>query len=115
MRHKHGQKADLRVRVSSARAKDRVTVPVVGEVDFATLPRLRAELDTAVTSGAPYIEVDFRRVEFCDCSGLTALLDARARALRAGSYFCVRGPVAPVVARLFQLTKTGPSLLKHSA
>ncbi|MEU6304401.1 STAS domain-containing protein [Streptomyces chartreusis] len=115
MGHKRVQKTDLRLRVSSVRAKDRVTVPVVGEVDSATLPRLRAELDTAVASGAPSIEVDFRRVEFCDCSGLTALLDARARALRAGSYFCVRGPVAPVVARLFQLTKTGPSLLKRAA
>ncbi|GAA3049094.1 hypothetical protein GCM10010448_35130 [Streptomyces glomeratus] len=90
-------------------------MPVVGEVDFETLPRLRAELDTAVSSGARYIEVDFGRVEFCDCSGLSVLLDVRARAWRAGSCFCVSGPVAPVVARLFQLTEAGPLLLKRAA
>ncbi|WP_434598006.1 STAS domain-containing protein [Streptomyces sp. A5-4] len=104
-------KPDERLRMSSVWAGGRVVVPVVGEVDHLTSARLGSELDTAVTSGAQCIEVDFRRVKFCDCSGVNALLGARRTALEAGACLHLSGPLEPVVARLLQVMEAESSLL----
>ncbi|WP_327321889.1 STAS domain-containing protein [Streptomyces sp. NBC_01210] len=101
--------------VSSTTADGLTTVPVAGEVDHTTSAQLEGELALAVTSGAQCIEVDFRRVSFCDCSGLNALLSARAHAQEAGVCFGVSGPVAPVVARLLQMAEVEPLLLTRRA
>ncbi|MEU9014704.1 STAS domain-containing protein [Streptomyces sp. NPDC048479] len=85
-------------------AKGRTTVPVAGEVDYLTSPRLGDELEGAVASGVERVDVDLREVSFCDCSGLSVLLDACEQARAAGVSFGVSGPVAPVVERLFQAT-----------
>ncbi|MGW1617211.1 STAS domain-containing protein [Streptomyces sp. NPDC002285] len=99
------------LRVSGAAVGDLVTVSAAGEVDFDTSVRLADALEDAVTSGAQVIEVDLRGVEFCDCSGLHVLLRARERALEAGAGFSVNEPVAPLVARLFEVTETEALLL----
>jgi anti-anti-sigma factor len=65
----------------------------MGEVDHQTAARLSDELQTAVIGGARCVEADLRRVVFCDCSGLNALLAARSRCRDAGVCFFVSGPV----------------------
>ncbi|MFD9523582.1 hypothetical protein [Streptomyces sp. NPDC059979] len=45
---------------------------------------------------------------FCDCSGLTALLQARAAARHTGAAFALVHVDAPIVVRLFDLTDAGP-------
>ncbi|MGW7674321.1 STAS domain-containing protein [Streptomyces sp. NPDC054775] len=93
-----------RLRVSSTTKGGRVIVPIAGEVDYGTSPKLSDELMFAVSSGARCVQVDLSQVSFCDCSGLNALLSAHERAQEAGVCFGVSGPVAPIVERLFALT-----------
>ncbi|MGW7256552.1 STAS domain-containing protein [Streptomyces sp. NPDC054834] len=89
-------------------------VAVAGEVDHLTAAGLDDALHAAVMSGAACIEVDFSRVTFCDCAGLTVLLAARRHCQQAGLRFAVSGPLSPVVKRLVQVTGTGPVLLRES-
>ncbi|WP_326595775.1 STAS domain-containing protein [Streptomyces sp. NBC_01803] len=81
----------------------RVTVGAVGEIDFATLPRLRLALAAALDTGPRSVEVDLSGVSFCDCAGVNVLLWARQRARAEGTPFRVTGTGAPVVARIFHL------------
>jgi anti-sigma B factor antagonist len=62
-------------------------VVVLGELDMATAPMLRAELRRLVTSGAMAIAVDLDGVGFCDSIGLGVLVGARRRAMEAGGRF----------------------------
>ncbi|WP_432081561.1 STAS domain-containing protein [Streptomyces sp. WAC 04229] len=94
---------------------NRVTVSVVGELDYSTSTQLREALTAALTIGVGGVAVDFHRVEFCDCSGLAVLLGARRRAHMMGISFRVTGPLTPVVARLLQVTETESSLLVPTA
>jgi anti-sigma B factor antagonist len=53
-----------------------VVVNVVGEVDAATVPALRAGLADAATLRRPRYLVDLRRVTYLDSLGITALAQA---------------------------------------
>ncbi|MFF0095271.1 STAS domain-containing protein [Streptomyces canus] len=99
----------------STTADSRVVVVVAGELDHQSAARLGEELETAVSSGARCVETDLRRVDFCDCAGLNALLAARSHSRDAGVRFVVSGPVKPAVARMFQLTGTDSVLLECEA
>ncbi|PWI11707.1 hypothetical protein DIZ27_02965 [Streptomyces sp. NWU339] len=76
---------------------------------------LNNELKAAALSGARRVEVDFSRVDFCDCAGLNALLAARIHCQELGVGFSVPGPVTPAFARLVQLAGVGPLLLMPQA
>ncbi|MFF5447266.1 STAS domain-containing protein [Streptomyces sp. NPDC012888] len=58
---------------------------VVGELDYATAHELRAVVPTVGLRPGQCLTVDLARLEFCDSSGITALLAARhhARAAQA--------------------------------
>ena len=68
-------------------------VGVVGDLDLATLPRLRAATD-ALTG--PAVGVDLTAAAYLDTVALGVLLGARVRALRVGSRFAVVCPPGPV-------------------
>jgi anti-sigma B factor antagonist len=55
-------------------------VHVVGEVDIATAPRLRADIDAAFASGARELRIDLSATTFIDSSALHVLVDAARRA-----------------------------------
>ncbi|GAA1078346.1 STAS domain-containing protein [Kitasatospora arboriphila] len=83
-----------------------------GEVDLYSVPALAEALEDAVDlcpPGAP-VTVDMAQVEFCDSSGLNALLKARARADRRSVAVQVARP-SPQVARLLTVTATAELLL----
>ncbi|MBE1501786.1 anti-anti-sigma factor [Amycolatopsis lexingtonensis] len=64
------------------------TGPVVtigGELDVATSPRLRAEIDAAPLERGQLLVVDLAEVTFCDSSGISALIAARNVAEAAGA------------------------------
>ncbi|MFB7982910.1 STAS domain-containing protein [Streptomyces vinaceus] len=82
-------------------------VCVVGEIDLDTSPVLHLTLLKALASNPRHLEVDFTHVTFCDCSGLSTLLLARAAAQTANSSFTLAHADAPKVIRLFDLTGTG--------
>ena len=77
-------------------------VHVAGELDIATAPHLdrvlrEAELRTRL------VVLDLRDVQFMDCSGVHAIVNASVRAREVGRrLLLVRGP--PVVDRVFALT-----------
>ncbi|MEU0120081.1 STAS domain-containing protein [Streptomyces albidoflavus] len=89
----------------------RAMVRAQGEMDLVTCQRLRDAVNDLLTEGAHRIEVDFARVGFCDCSGLSVLMHARLAACEAGVRFGVSNVEAPAVQRLFAPTGTGDRLL----
>jgi anti-sigma B factor antagonist len=83
-----------------------VTVTVAGEIDFATVSRLRTLLFALAAVGYPLV-VDLDLVSFIDAAGLGALASAARRAAVHGTSLrvvCARRRTR----RLFRLT--GPDL-----
>jgi anti-sigma B factor antagonist len=61
-------------------AGDRTVLAVSGEVDIASSPALRSELEAALDAGAPELWVDLGATTFMDSSGLQVLLQTHQRA-----------------------------------
>ncbi len=79
-----------------------VLVTVAGEIDIATVARLRERLWALAASGRPLV-ADLEQVSFIDASGLGALAVAARLAAEHGASLhvvCAR----PQVRRLFRLT-----------
>ena len=62
---------------------------VAGELDIATAPALCARLDATRTVRQPRLVVDLSAVEFCDSTGLRALLGAASEVHRHGGRFAL--------------------------
>ena len=85
------------------------TVVVAGELDLATIPRLRAELESSELAAVDAVVVDLSGVTFMDSSGLALLLDfERALRERQGrlAIACPEGPAR----LLFDVTGVGETL-----
>lgn len=79
-----------------------VVVTVAGEVDIATVARLRARLSAAAAPGIPLV-ADLDQVSFIDATGLGALAAAaREAAARGVSMYVVCGRAQ--TRRLFRVT-----------
>src|SRR2546430_96560 len=77
-------------------------VTVAGEIDIATVTRLREQLFELAASGRPLV-ADLDQVSFIDSAGLSALVGAANRAAAHGGSLhvvCVR----PEIRQLFRLT-----------
>ncbi|MER6521924.1 STAS domain-containing protein [Streptomyces sp. NPDC060334] len=85
-------------------------IPLAGELDLETAPAVRGAVRACLDSNPALLRVDISGVSFCDCSGLGALLWARAEAARAGVGFHLSGPFQPIVARVLQATGTAAHL-----
>ncbi|MDQ0904528.1 anti-anti-sigma factor [Streptomyces canus] len=101
-----------RLRVSSAVGPGSVLVVASGEVDFETSTWLGDALEDAVTSGSHRIEVDLSKVAFCDCSGLSALLQAHEHARQRNAVLVVHDSLSPLVRRLFEVMEVSPLLMR---
>ena len=96
-------------RVEMAQERDGVRVIPVGEVDPATIGRLRARLDEAIAAGARRVVLDLRKTTFLDSTGLHVAIDAADRAVMGGPDFAIiAGP--PVVHRTFELAELSDRL-----
>jgi anti-anti-sigma factor len=83
--------------VSAVPDRDRVRVVAVGELDLATSPLLRSQLDELVEVGWREIIVDLREVTFAETSTLHVLCASHRRMLDLGGMLTlvvVAGPVA---------------------
>lgn len=76
--------------VDTHSADDRVSVIVLGEIDIATAPLLRAVLDGVCRSWPLSVEIDLSGGTFADSSGLAALIAARHRLAARGVPLSVR-------------------------
>lgn len=70
---------------------ERVMLVVRGEVDMATAPILRSNLDKAVSESAPSVVVDLAEVTFLDSVGLGVLATAHETLREAGRQLILRG------------------------
>lgn len=58
---------------------------VAGDLDFDRAPALRVRIDQLSLESGQCLVVDLSGLDFCDSSGITALLAARQHALAAGA------------------------------
>jgi anti-anti-sigma factor len=86
---------------------DRMVVAVRGELCLEVGHELRERLFQALEHSASGLDLDLSGVDFCDCSGLNALLRVRRQALADGKTITVRA-AGRVVERLLELTGTQP-------
>src|SRR3954470_16376468 len=59
-------------------------VAMLGELDLATAPRLAVRIDIARGDGARRLLVDLTAAEFCDSTGLRALIGCRQETVASG-------------------------------
>jgi anti-sigma B factor antagonist len=84
-------------------------VSVTGELDLASSPALREELERASATGAELVILDLRGLTFMDSTGLSVVVKAHQRAVESGHRFAVvRG--GKQVQRLLMLTGVGERL-----
>ncbi|MES5821307.1 anti-sigma factor antagonist [Streptomyces sp. RG80] len=84
---------------------DRTVVTVSGDLDLAADQRLQRALRSALTDSGKGVDLDLSGVEFCDCSGLNALLAIRQQALDQSKTATIRS-ISPAAERVFALTGT---------
>jgi anti-anti-sigma factor len=84
-------------------------IAVTGELDLASSPALREELERASDNGAELVILDLRGLVFMDSTGLSVVVRAHQRAAESGRRFAVvRG--GKQVQRLLMLTGVGDRL-----
>ena len=79
---------------------------VVGDVDLASAPSMRARLLTAIDISDGGVTVDLAKVTFMDSTGLSVLIMAHKRLERDGRQLRLRSP-SPEVIRVVNLTGLG--------
>jgi anti-anti-sigma factor len=75
---------------------------LVGELDLSATDGLRERLDE-VQRAKRRVRLDLSELEFIDCSGIRAILDAMAQARREGTALEVDRSVSPIVGRIVSL------------
>lgn len=82
---------------------ERLVFDLVGSLDVATAPTVRASLLEAADRGDHQLVVDLTRVEFLDSTGLGALIGAQRRAKEAGGEIRLLVPDGQIL-RLLRIT-----------
>jgi anti-anti-sigma factor len=93
----HGQAmlGDVEFRVDVRREQGDVRVCPIGDVDVATIGRLRARMNEAFAAVADRVILDLRATTFLDSSGLHLVVDTDTWATRSGTEFVIiAGPPA---------------------
>ncbi|CAL9540312.1 Anti-sigma-F factor antagonist RsfB [Actinosynnema sp. ALI-1.44] len=79
-----GPELDRALRVTTAESDGVVVLEVVGEVDMATSPRLRAEVSRLLDARPTVLVIDLRQVVFFGSTGISMLVEAEHHARRLG-------------------------------
>jgi anti-anti-sigma factor len=74
-----------------------VVVEVVGEVDMATSPPVRAEVSRRLDARPSALVIDLRRVVFFGTTGISMLVEAEHRARRLGVPLAIAADQASVL------------------
>ena len=82
---------------------DGVHLSLVGELDLAGAPHLKARLEPLARARTPVL-LDLSELEFMDSSGLFVLVNYHRRATTEGWTLRVEPQLQPPVRRLLQLT-----------
>ena len=96
-------------RIDVEPSRDSVRVAPVGELDIATVEKLRAEIERLRESGFDNLVLDLRTVRFLDSTGLRLVLELDAAAKEASQeLLIIRG--SAVVQRIFEVTQVSERL-----
>jgi anti-sigma B factor antagonist len=94
----------VELKVTSRSQGEFVVLSVQGEIDLYTVPRLRHELTRVMADGGPvHLVVDLSGVDFCDSTGVNALLAAHREAQDSGGGLELAAP-RPAVRKILQVT-----------
>ena len=100
----------------SLRERDEAGVKVIavaGELDIATAPGLCARLDATRIGRRPRLLVDLTDVDFCDSTGLRALLGAASEVRAHGGRFAMVCRPGGEVARLLEIVGASEWTVVH--
>ena len=75
-----------------------------GDIDIATVPGLRAEIDALIDGGTRRILINCQQVAFIDSTGLAFLLSCARRLMRADGLLSLVN-ASPAVARFIQIAR----------
>ena len=89
------------LRIDVRRCADWPTYTLYGELDMLTAPQLTSRVESAIGRGAAGVVLDARHLQFCDSSGLAALVRL-AQQLDAGGV-TILAP-RPIVGRLLEVS-----------
>ena len=89
-------------------------IAVAGELDIATAPELCARLNTSRIGRRPRLLVDLTAVDFCDSTGLRALLGAASEVRAHGGRFAIVCPPSGDVARLLEVVGAAEWMAIHA-
>ena len=89
-------------------------IEVAGELDLTTAPRLSARLDARRIGRRRRLLVDLTDVDFCDSTGLRALLGAASEVRAHGGRFAIVCPPSGDVARLLEIVGAGEWMAIHA-
>jgi anti-sigma B factor antagonist len=96
-------------RIDVEPARDSVRVAPVGELDIATVDKLRGEVERLRESGFGKLVLDLRGVRFLDSTGLRLVLELDQAAREASQELTIiRG--SSVVQRIFEVTQVAERL-----
>jgi anti-sigma B factor antagonist len=89
-------------------------IAVTGELDIATAPDLCARLDANRGRSRPRMLLDLTAVDFCDSTGLRALLGAASEVRAHGGRFAIVCAPAGGVARLLDVVGAAEWMTIHT-
>jgi anti-sigma B factor antagonist len=96
-------------RIDVEPSRDSVRVAPIGELDIATVDKLRDEVERLRESGFDKLVLDLRGVRFLDSTGLRLVLELDAAADQASQELqLIRG--SAVVQRIFEVTQVSERL-----
>src|SRR4051794_38633267 len=84
-----------------------VRVCPAGELDLATVPRVREKVAELASAGIPRVVLDLRGATFLDSAGIHLILEIDAAARRSGWEFAVIDG-SPELARIFDVIGLRP-------
>jgi anti-sigma B factor antagonist len=95
----------VELKVSSRSRGDHVIVTAAGEIDLYTAPKLQADLAAIIDAAAPAtrVVIDMSGVEFCDSTGMNALLSALRQVRGRGGELELGAP-RPAIVKILQVT-----------
>lgn len=91
------------LRVEQVLSGDTASITAVGEVDLATVNKLRSAITTVLAAGVRDVVLDLDEVTYIDSSGLGTMVGAHKRITASGGTLTVRCS-QPRVLRLFGIT-----------
>ncbi|MEU4038446.1 STAS domain-containing protein [Streptomyces collinus] len=90
------------IAVSCAPGDDRVRVTLRGELDLVSGSQLRGRLSEALAASPSGLDLHLSGLSFCDCAGLSVLMELRRRALSEGKAVVIQD-TSPAIDRLLEL------------